>query len=709
MSFRVPFSYWGDATFYLMMVKNLVTHGSYLTNSSLGAPFGQQLYDFPQGADNLNLLVIRLLGLFTNDAALVWNLFYLLTYPVVALSALLVLRRLGISRASAFVCSVLFTLLPYHFLRGEGHLLLAAYWAVPLGAYLTLAVLDGKRLFAHRADGRRVTCWLSKTTLLTVGACLVIGSAGLYYAFFTIVLVSAAALVAGVVRRSRAVLLSGLVVVAAISLVLVVNLAPSVLYHRTHGGDSGALARQPAESESYSLKVTELVLPVDGHRIAFLARQSRRYDNTTVLPENQVEAGQTLGTIGDVGFFALLFVALVSCVAAARWRPPSLLRHASFAVIVAFLFGTTSGLATVFAYFVTPNLHVPGRISVFIAFFSLLAVAVLIDAAARRLFAPRRHWLGVFLLPLLAIGIADQTTNDFVPTWAQTKGAWDADAAFGAAVDRVLPKGSMVFQLPYTAFPGYPAPGRMLEYDEGKPYLHTSGIRWSFGAMKGRPQDWAASFASQDPRVYIPAVAAAGFSAIYVDRYGYTDGGSSLERTLRAYLGSPLLLSSDGRYVLYDLRRYTRRLRNRLGSGAIAAGKAATLQPVRLAMGNGFYAPETNGRDTWQWSAAPTVRIGIANPARSPRPVVFSAKIEFPANAVPLDVSYPDGTSSHFAPAETVTIRHLVRAPAGTSDIVVSTAAQPVSGIGGDPRTLYMQFIDTRAVDRSLLRLASSR
>ena len=195
--------YWGDATFYLMLVKDLIEHGSYLTNPSLGAPFGQQLYDFPQGGDNLNILVLWLIGLFTKDAALTMNLFYLLTYPIVALSALLVLRRFGMSRTAAFVCAVLFTMLPYHFLRGEGNVFLSAYWAVPLGAYLTLVTLDGGVLFARREGRRRVTRWLSRTTLGTLGICLVVGSTGLYYGAYAVLLVLVAAVVAGVVKRSR--------------------------------------------------------------------------------------------------------------------------------------------------------------------------------------------------------------------------------------------------------------------------------------------------------------------------------------------------------------------------------------------------------------------------------------------------------------------------------------------------------------------------
>src|SRR6185436_17576374 len=129
----------------------------------------------------------------------------------------------------------------------------------------------------------------------------------------------------------------------------------------------------------------QLLLPVDGHRLAPLARRSLLYDTTTPTPVNALEAGQTLGTIGDVGFLALVLAALVAAVAGARRRPPALLSHASAATSVALLFGITTGFATLFAYAVTPKFHAPGRISVFIAFFSLLAVAALLDALVGRL------------------------------------------------------------------------------------------------------------------------------------------------------------------------------------------------------------------------------------------------------------------------------------------------------------------------------------
>src|SRR5437660_11718208 len=97
-----------DSKFYLMLVKSIIDHGWYETNASLGAPFGQQLHDYPQGADNLNFLIIRFLALFSSNPALVMNLFFLATFALVGSSAYLVLRRVGVGVLAAGVCALLF-------------------------------------------------------------------------------------------------------------------------------------------------------------------------------------------------------------------------------------------------------------------------------------------------------------------------------------------------------------------------------------------------------------------------------------------------------------------------------------------------------------------------------------------------------------------------------------------------------------------------
>ncbi len=59
--FQIPFRYGGDdAASYLMATKSVLQHGWWLENPNLGAPFGQELCDYPVFVGNgFHFLVIK--------------------------------------------------------------------------------------------------------------------------------------------------------------------------------------------------------------------------------------------------------------------------------------------------------------------------------------------------------------------------------------------------------------------------------------------------------------------------------------------------------------------------------------------------------------------------------------------------------------------------------------------------------------------------
>ena len=77
------------------------------------------------------------------------------------------------------------------------------------------------------------------TTLVTLALCTVVATASgsFYYSAFTVFLVVVASLLRYVAERDRAALLGGGAVVAAITVVSLVQLAPTIVYHLRHGGN----------------------------------------------------------------------------------------------------------------------------------------------------------------------------------------------------------------------------------------------------------------------------------------------------------------------------------------------------------------------------------------------------------------------------------------------------------------------------------------
>jgi hypothetical protein len=148
---RIPFVQAGDALFLGTAVKGTIENGWFLQNDSIGAPNGVDLSDYPV-PDNLHFLCVKLIGMTTRNWALTVNLYYLLTFPLTALTSLFVLRRLGVSYLVGLTISQLYTLLPYHFLRGEMHLFLAAYYLVPLMILVILRVYRGDAILLRRTE-----------------------------------------------------------------------------------------------------------------------------------------------------------------------------------------------------------------------------------------------------------------------------------------------------------------------------------------------------------------------------------------------------------------------------------------------------------------------------------------------------------------------------------------------------------------------------
>lgn len=534
---RVPFTYTGDGTLNLVFIKDVLENGWYFENSRLGAPNGLELYDYPViNGETLNLLFFRILGLGTEDPALVMNLFFLLTFPLTALTAFIALRRLPVSRAISFVVALLFALLPYHFMRGEAHLFLSAYYAVPLGAYLAIAVFRGDTLFSR---------W--RPMLVTSAMCAVVATASGsgYYAVFTVLLVLVAAALRFVSSREREALVAGAAVAAAITAVSLVQLAPTIVYRAANGTNDEVARRYWFESENYSLRITNLLLPVDGHRIDRLARMKDEY--VTKIPQNEARSA-TLGAVTSLGFVWLMAIALVASAGAGRRYDLGL--HAGLAVLtlVAVLLATTGGFSTLIAV-LWPQIRAWNRLSVFIGFFSLAAVALLLGSVERRL---RRPASVVVLAAVLALGLFDQTTKAFVPPYDAAKASWREDAAFFSMLEDRLPPEAMVVQLPHEPFPE-PEPGPIGLYEPAKAYLHSHDLRWSWGAMRGRPDDWAVTVA-QKPAAEVADVAREqGFAGVLLDRSALGESGPATEADWRRVIGADAIESAGRRYVFFPL------------------------------------------------------------------------------------------------------------------------------------------------------------
>ena len=561
------FSYGGDALLHLELTKSILDHGWYLHSPALGAPGQFDGREFTS-VDVLAGLVIKFLGWFTHNPALLNNVFYLGTYPLVSLGTFFVGRRLGLSAGPAALAGLLYAFLPYHAYRNTGHLYLSAYYVVPPTVLLAWWVASG-RLFEEGGHKRPRRLWWGALT------CLVMSLEGVYYPFFAGLLLGVASAVALCARRDRRHALAGAGLAALLAAGMLACLLPTLgRMHRYQG--PLASQRVFGETETYGLKVAQMVLPMDGHRWRPFKLLRRRYRQAAPLINENT--GASLGLVGAAGFLALLGRTLLRPVrptgqreadadaetTGALWLNERRRMLDVFGVFNAtlLLYGLIGGFGVLFAFFVSPQLRSLNRISLFLALFSLLAVAAWLDAW---FFRPgssggRRRAGWVVLALLLAAGCWDQTPRAEPEGYAAVAADYHQDAAFFRQVAAAVPPGGMICQLPYAAFPEAGGVGRMEDYAPFRGDLHTHGLRWTYGAMRGSPADrWQRAVLTLPAGELVQRLSLAGFAGIVFEREGYPDGDTSVEGKFRALLGEPA--AERDRRVFWSLTNYTQALR----------------------------------------------------------------------------------------------------------------------------------------------------
>jgi hypothetical protein len=691
-TWRRPLDLANDANLNALLVKRVVEGGWALSNPDLGAPLGQHLHDFPF-ADNLSLLLVRVIAVFTSDWALALNVFFVGTFPLVALGAYGAARRLRVGPPAAAAAGVVYALAPYHFARGEQHLFLSNYLAVPLGLALVLTVLEDTALV--RWEGARLGGWATPQTGFTVVTVLLLGASVQYYPLFVVGLLAATAVLRVVAARSVRAGAQGIVTAAALVGWFLLNLAPNLLYRIRNGANDAVATRTLGETAAFSFEPIDLFLPVHGHRLGLFRDLSARVIGAFGTPP---EFGATsLGLLGAVGLLSLLAVAAVALHDRERVEPTD--RHLALLTIACLLLGARGGLTALLAATVGSPLRAWNRFSILIAF---LALVLLARQATRGIDRLGRGWrtvaaAGLALVTLLAV--LDQTSPSLRPPHAANAVTWSSDAAFVARIEQELPPGAAVLQLPYLPFPEHGPLRAMADYDPARGYLHSDVLRWSYGAVEGRPEDTAVATQALAPGALVDVALAAGFEGIWLDRNGAGSGGSADEAGLRAVVEGEPLVSSDARFVFFSLQQERRRFEREVPAATRAELRRRFLAPITLGRGRGFHEPEADFQRHWVWMPSSAALV-LHNPSDGKRRARVTAEVETAHGGSAVLRIGGAGGSRVGVPGTGETVSFEVVLESGRNLVRLTTDVPRQHGPDG--RDLRLRLIDLRVVDAVL-------
>ena len=538
----IPYSYSGDGLAYLWNIQRVIEGTWYFTNDRSGFPFGSNHLDYPT-SDTGSYLVIKLLGLIFNTAIAAQNLYYLLGFSLAAVAGYWVSRSIGITRPFSVVVAVLYAFTSFHFGR-IGHLFFTWYFVAPLFFYVGFRLFSEKLIFTN-------TQISLKTKLLNAIALLVLASFGIYYTFFGCLVIALCTVMSATINRSWRNLNEGLLTLGLTILGVLLNVLPSLVHLFQQGENREGVNRFASESELYALKITQLLLPRGDHRLDSFFEFASKYNGFFSNVTENISA--SMGAVGSLGFLLLVAVSLISPFLYPKTIDTVPLNKTSsaqlrFQVLAALalglvLMGSMGGFSSLFAMLVSSSIRAWNRVSIFIAFISVVAFAMATDLLIQK--CPKHTAMkiaGIALaFAILVLGILDQTVKPCHSCLLMNQELAKSDKAFMQSIETSIPKNSAIYQLPYMAYSDNGAVNNLGSYDQARGHLHSEHLKWSFGSMRGRAGDWFYRKLALLPlQEQVVVVSAMGYAGIYIDRRGFIDASPENDKKCAKYAASQI-------------------------------------------------------------------------------------------------------------------------------------------------------------------------
>ena len=666
--FNVPFWYYDGDTLLSLIYTKRMADGFFATDL-LGAPFQAIQVDFPLFGDTLNYLIRWIILLLTGDnSGLTVNIYYILLFPATFCTSFYVLRKIGGKRLYAFLGSLLFTTLPYRFLRGTAHLDLSNFTFIPFALYLCWIIYSKDKNRKYRK--RELIClalWLVPIAL-----------SGIYYAFFSCFFICVTFLLR--FFKDRHISKTAIAGVGGIVALIVVAMVPTLYFRHVYGTSAESPLRYPTEAEAFALKITQFFIPNQAHGIPILEELIAGYADAPVPNEGT----EYLGIVGAIGLLLSLF-----CVMGFQ-KSDDKIQLLGKLNLTAILLATVGGFGAIFAIAISPQIRAYNRISVFIGFFSIATIVLLISKIEK--FVKWKNFLAVGSAGIACISLVEQTFF-LGNTFASYAEDYYSDQAFVEKIEEYASEGGMIYQYPYYQFPETPPMNQMGDYALARGYVHSGSLKWSYGDYKGQDSDlWNRSLSEKSIPEQIECITVIGFEGIYIDTFAYTseeleDLINQIETTIGA---EDIRFSSEnGRLIFYGLHTYRDTLESMYADEELSDMKSSYLISVQYS--GGFSGLEGTGEGNWRWCDI-TGTLTVRNPTNEERTIQFSTIAYTGYEEVSsLIIMSEDDESRYRISSAGTAVEYTFTAHPGENQISFSTDAQRVDA-PGDSRNMYFRL-----------------
>ena len=523
--------------------------------------------------------------------------------------------------ANVFSCcgSMIFSLLPFYFMRNVEHIVLAEYYFVPLSVIICIWCYEGNigyikedSLFKNKYN------WF-----LLLFAFLIANNGIAYYPAFTCFFILLSGFVKMFEIKNYKAMFPSILSVLLICFLFVINFIPAFMQVAKVGKNTEVAHRTIFEAEIHGLKISQMLLPQYVPGFSRIENKMRFYHNNAPLSHENNSA--YLGIVGSIGFIYLLIGLLKKkdgmLVNDIISRKELLAKLNIFGVLLA----TIGGFGTIFAVLVTPMLRGYNRISVFIAFFSICGLLLWIEGISR--YYKKEHLI-IAMISLTFLSLVMQLPIAATrPNYQNIKRQFNSDKKFVENIEKNMPKDAMIYQFPYHKFPEGGHVNEMHDYYELIGFLYSHDLRWSYGSIKGRYADqWAETLAKLPLEEKMNVLSIVGFKGIYVDWRAYKPSEQEqIDNALHKILNVAPLISENKNLSFYSMETYNKKHLSGLSSKTLDEMKDKLLNGISKVSLSGIYDEEKNKNVTWRWMNKKAKLIVVNNGNQYNKTLNFTA------------------------------------------------------------------------------------
>ena len=507
-------------------------------------------------------------------------------------------RALGHRPAYAAAAALLFGFSYYNRHRGLSHYSFTLSYVVP--AQLLSAWLIGSSQQFLKFRGWCAFC---------LATAVATGTGSPYFSFGFCQLLALALVYQAVTRRQRRNLIMGVACLAVLAAALFATNYSAIL--RLCGGEHGLLERNYASTEIYGLRPIEFFIPPPFHRWPLAAGIGARY-----AIETSLKGELFFPYFGIAGICGVVVLGITTIKATIRQRLGLRPAYAALFGWLTFFF-IVGGLNSLLAFAGIDLFRAGNRYSIYLLAIALLALTSWASGRSRHLPA----WpTTVFAILATLIGLWDQLPRrPFAADRANLLRKVSDDQLVAAQLDKQLPLGAAVFQLPVVPFLEQPPVNGMTDYELFRPWLFSKNANFSYGLLAGeKALRWEKWIAGRPAGEMCAALEKAGYAAIYLHKKAYLDAGAALRKQLLALGRNEIVDAGD--HLVFALKPSSTPVLPDVNAewlGDTWTGSPTSPDELHLYAEDGWFPAERNSGELWRWAGG-NATLAIWNPGNRP-------------------------------------------------------------------------------------------